>query len=144
MLTFSYRRAKTYRTLCWAVLKSRKELPSIPADRFPAHFHSNILREGSFQQGYSALLLYFLDELEKKGIPGLYGIILEPADGGTFSKLFAEANTRGLKEEFYCESPSSLFEFVLRDKTPMVNRVYASCLGIYREFVHNIRKRYNL
>jgi len=144
LLTFRYRDPQTFRSLRWAILKSRKEFPLIPLDRFPAHFHANIMREGSFQQGYSTLLLRFLDELEKRSVPGLYGIVLEPVAGGTFSKLFSKVNAIGLKKEYYSESPSSMYKFVLHDQTPMVNRVYASSLEIYRGFVHYISKCYNL
>lgn len=144
LITFQYRNSLSYRTLRWALFKSWKEVPPVPRDRFPAHYHSNISRDGIRMLGYSSLLLRFLDELEKKGIPGLYGILLEPKSGGIFSKLFSKMNSLGYKEEFYSECPTAMYKDVLGDPTPMVNRVYASSLEMYRPFVLYIRKRYNI
>ena len=84
LATFQYKNSSSFRTLRWAIFRSWKEVPRIPHDRFPAHFHSNMDRDGIFMCGYSSLLLHFLDELKKKGVPGLYGVLLEPVSGGTF------------------------------------------------------------
>ena len=53
-------------------------------------------------------------------------------------------NSLGFKEEYYDECATTMFKEVLGDPTPMVNRVYASSLEIYREFVLYVRKRYNM
>ncbi|MCK5058882.1 MAG: hypothetical protein KAT34_19700 [Candidatus Aminicenantes bacterium] len=144
-LTFRYRRKITYRYLRWGIFESWREMPPIPFERFPAHYHSNILREGAFQHGFSRLLLRYLDELEKRGVPGMHGIVLEPADGGWMTKLLAKARDRQIgKEEFFAERPTSLFRIVLKDSAPMVNRVYGCSIETYRKFVSYVNTYYRL
>lgn len=143
LLTFRYRRKKTYRYLRWVFLKSWREMPPIPYERFPAHYHSNILREGAFKHGFSQLLFRYLDELEARGVPGMYGIVLEPAKGGWMSKLLDKARDRKIgKEDYSKECPTSLYKDVLKDPAPMVNRVYGCSIETYRNFVRYVRKYY--
>lgn len=144
IVTLRYRRLKTYRFIRWLVFKSWREVPAIPVDRFPAHYHLNLKRDGRFKGGFSGLLQRFLDELERRGIPGLYGIVLEPKKGGIISKMFSAVGEVGLKEEYFAECPTTMYRDVLRDDTPMVNRIYASRLEIYRRFVEFAAARYNL
>jgi len=143
LLTFRYRRVITYRYLRWGIFSSWREMPHIPYERFPAHYHSNILREGAFQHGFSQFLFRYLDELEKRGVPGIYGIVLEPAAGGWMTKLMAKARERKIgKEEYSSERPTNLFRVVLKDSTPMVNRVYGGSIETYRKFVSYISTYY--
>jgi hypothetical protein len=144
VLTFRYRRRTTYRYLRWLVIKSWREIPPIPAERFPAHYHSNLLREASHRHGFSGLLIPFLDELEARGVPGLYGIVQEPKEGGIFSKLFSKSHSIGIQEEYFAEIATSMYKDVLGEKRPMVNRIYASNLASYQKFVHYVSHRYGL
>jgi len=144
VLTLRYRRRKTYRYLRWLVLKSWREIPPIPAKRFPAHYHSNMLREASHRCGFSGLLIPFLDELEDRGVSGLYGIVQEPKEGGIFSKLFSRSHRLGIHEEYFAEIPTDMYKDVLGDKRPMVNRIYASNIASYRKFAHYVSRRYRL
>jgi hypothetical protein len=144
ILRLRYRRLKTFRFIGWLLWRSWREVPPIPLDRFPAHYHLNLLPGGRFKHGFSALLLRFLDELERRGVPGLYGIVLEPKKGGIISKMFRAVAAVGLKEEYFRECPTTMYRSVLKDDTPMVNRIYASNLTIYRRFVEYAAARYNL
>lgn len=144
IMTLQYRSARTYRTLWWALSRGRRERISIPYERFPAHYHANIIREGISLKGYSSLLLSFLRDLSDRRISGLYGILLEPETGGVFSRIFNRMHSQGLREEYYAEKPTEMYRIVLGDKTPMVHRVFASSLETYRQFVLYMRKRYNL
>jgi hypothetical protein len=142
LLTIQYRNKKTYRYIYWTFVKSWREVLPIPYKKFPAHYHSNILPEGAFRQGFSQLLFRFLDELESRDIPGLYGIVIEPKDGGWFSKLAKKIELLGVRPEYFHENTSTLFRYVLKDKTPMVNRIFASSIDSYREFVKFVNKKY--
>lgn len=143
LLTLRYRKKMTYLYVRWGIFTSWREMPPIPCERFPAHYHCNILRKGAFKQGFSRLLFRYLDELEKKGVPGIYGIVLEPAKGGWMTKLLDKARDKRIgKEEYAEESPTSLFKIVLKDPTPMVNRVYGCSIETYRSFVSYVKKYY--
>jgi hypothetical protein len=143
LVTLRYRKRMTYRYIRWVFFRSWREVPPIPLDRFPAHYHLNILREAAFQGGFSRLLLSFLDMLEERGIRGIYGIVLEPGSGGFFTRLLKRIKPIvGEEQEYFWEGKSSLYQYVRGDRRPMVNRVHASSVRSYRKVVLYIAERF--
>jgi len=142
--TLRYRTPQAYRCLRWLLWRSWREVPRVPMDRFSAHYHANVLREASFQNGFTGLVERFLNELDARGIYGIYGIVPEPVAGGWFSKLVAKAGEVGLKPEFLQSFDTSMYRDVMGSDTPMVHRVFAASVANYREFLHFIRERYHL
>jgi hypothetical protein len=143
MVTLQYSKVKTYRYIRWVIFKSWREMPNIPVERFPAHYHLNILPKGAFHQGFSGLLLKYLDDLEASGIPGLYGIVLEPGKGGWMSRLILKAKSRKIGVyDYFKEYPTRMGEDILGDPSPMKNRIYGCTLDTYRKFVTYARDYY--
>jgi hypothetical protein len=143
LLTFRYKKSQTIRYIRWMLFNSWREIPPIPLARFPAHYHLNVLKKAAFQGGFSRLLLHYLDRLEELGVSGIYGVVLEPESGGFFTRLAKRIKPlSGVEQDYFWEGPSSLYKIVLKDKTPMVNRVYASTVSAYKTFIMYIAQRF--
>lgn len=143
LLTGRYRRPETFRMIHWWFTTSWREAPSVPLDRYPAHYHCNILREGLGKRYYSAMAMIFVDRLEALGVPGLHGSVEEAASGGPWTRMIEGAQRPDLIE-FQAEKPSTLLKAVLGEARPLVNRVWASKLDTYRLFLSIVATRYGL
>lgn len=138
LATFRYRKRSTRRMLYWLVTRGWRESPEIPLERFPAHYHCNILRKGFGKGYYSALVLRFLDQLEREGVPGLHGQIEETASGGPWRQMvdrFLEFTGRAAELELFSEHPSTFQQYVLGVDKPMVNRAWGAKVGDYRQWM---------
>ena len=89
------------------------------------------------------MTLAFLDRLEAQGITALHGHITEPAEGGMWLKLdtLFPAEHRTYHRD---EVPTTLFQAVLGDTRPMVNRVWGVSVPNYRLWIEWVRKTYRL
>lgn len=113
------------------------ETPDFPYLDFPAHYHCNILREGYGQNLYTTLALMFCDRLDALGVKGMHGAMLEPANGAAFPKMIAGFGQENV--EAYAEKPTRLFEAVVGDSRPMLNRVWGASVGRFRRYFEYMR-----
>lgn len=145
LLLGRYRRPSTRRMLTWFVVHGWREVPRIPFDRFPAHFHCNLLPRGYRKSYYSTLALAFFDLLEERGIAALHGQMEEPLSGGFFSRsILGTANRLAVRPEFYSESPSSFRRIVLGIDEPTVIRAWGTSVDRGRAWLTDLAQRYRL
>lgn len=136
--TFQYRKRSSRRMLYWLMLYGWREAPEIPLERFPAHYHCNLLRKGYGKNYYSEMVLRFLDQLENSGVPGLHGQIEEAANGGPWRQMvekFLDHTGRHSELELFSERPSTFQRYVLGVDKPMVNRAWGSSINDYRSWM---------
>lgn len=145
--TFQYRQASSRRMLYWLITRGWRESPEIPLERFPAHYHCNILRKGFGKNYYSELVLRFLDQLDAAGVPGLHGQIEEAASGGPWRQMvekFLEFTGRAAELELFSEKPSTFQAYVLGVDKPMVNRAWGAKIDDYRQWMSWTGETYRL
>ena len=138
LATFQYRKRSSRRMLYWLMTRGWREAPEIPLERFPAHYHCNILRRGYGKHYYSDLALRFLDQLDGAGVPGLHGQIEEAASGGPWRRMvegFLEHTGRAAELELFAEKPSTFQHYVLGVDKPMVNRAWGAKTDDYRQWM---------
>jgi hypothetical protein len=138
LATFRYRKPSTRRMIYWLVTRGWREAPEIPIDRFPAHYHCNILRKGFGKGYYSRLVLLFLDQLDREGVPGLHGQIEEAESGGPWRQMVEKyvASTGGTFElELFSEKASTFQSYVLGVDRSMVNRAWGGTIHDYRRWM---------
>jgi GNAT superfamily N-acetyltransferase len=79
LITFQYRRRKTYEMLWYLLARSWREASSVhlPLDRYPVHFHFQV--EAEYKHLKLGLLLVntFIEVARARGIKGLRGAIAE-------------------------------------------------------------------
>ena len=80
IVTLRYREARTYRFIWWFLARSWREVPSFPYDKYPAHYHCNLLRQAYGKNYYTTMTMIFMDRLERDGVTHLHGQITEPPD----------------------------------------------------------------
>ncbi|PRX37849.1 hypothetical protein SAMN05216257_105186 [Meinhardsimonia xiamenensis] len=131
LATRQYKQPQTGRYLRHMLLHGAREAPRIPYAQYPATYHCNILREGYGQGYYTELVLDYLDRLEARGITGIHGHITEPAGSRGVWHRFAK-EVPGVRVAAFDERPTRLFEVVLGETTPMVNRAWAFSIADYR------------
>jgi hypothetical protein len=150
LLRGRYRRPESRRYLRHMLLVARSEMPDFPFDRYPAHYHCNLTRRAYGRGLYTRLVLEFLDALEARGITRLHGSITEPRDSGIWQRstlgLAASTGAKGppVVAEVFAEKPTRLFEAVLGDPTPMVNRTWGTTTAGYRIFMGYLRDEMRL
>jgi len=145
--TFRYRQPGTRRMMRWIFFHSWKEAPHVPLDRYPAHYHCNILRKGYGKRYYTSLALTFLDYLEKRGVERLHGQVEEPADKGVFRQMvtqYGEAHGIMHMLEHFSEKPSSFQRIVLGVDKPMINRAWGARVKDYRGWLEWTAKKHHM
>lgn len=145
LATFQYRKASTRQMLWWLVSRGWKEAPHIPFDRYPAHYHCNVLREGYGKGYYSAMALKFLDRMEVLGVPALHGQVEEAETGGPWwqmTKAYADLHGRTL--EHFDEKPSTFQNVVLGSDKKLVNRAFGATVKDYRDWLVWTAKKYHM
>jgi L-amino acid N-acyltransferase YncA len=145
LVTGRYRQRTTKRMLWWMVSRGFREEPKFPYDRYPAHFHINLLRQAYGRGNFHRLAQKFLERLEELGVERIHAQAEEPADGGGWGKT-AVSFGRQMDQvyEFYAESPSTFQQYVLGVDKPMVNRVWGATLPAYREWIAFTAGRYQM
>lgn len=145
LVTLQYRNPSTRRMLWWLVSRGWREEPEIPLDRYPAHYHCNILREGYGKGYYSAMALKFLDRLDELGIAGLHGQVEEAEAGGPWRQMvnaYTEQNDVFL--DHFAEKPSTFQSFMLGNDKKMVNRAFGGPVASYRDWLVWTAKKYHM
>lgn len=142
-VTGRYRKRQTYRMIKWWATASWREAPPIPLDRYPAHYHCNILREGLGKRYYSTMAMIFVDRIEALGIPGLHGAVEEAASGGPWTRMVAGVNRPDLIE-YRADRPSTLLRDVLGEPKSVVNRVWGARIDTYRLFLSIVASKYGI
>lgn len=141
-----YRKRET-RAYLWHMLRhGAAEAPPMDFDRYPAHFHCNILRKGIGQQFYSRMLIDFLDRLQGQGVDRLHGFLTEEADGGQWGKVidgFLAAHP-DVGFEVLTERPTRVMQAVLGDDRPMMNRGWGMTVANFQIYVRYLRDHYRL
>ena len=123
LLAFQYKQRTTRRAILWFVLHSWREGPGVPIERYPAHFHCNLLREGYGKSYFSRLATAFVERAELLGTEALHLQVSEAPDGGPWRKLgLTSPNADRL--EFFAEKTSSFHRVVLGQEGEMVNRAW--------------------
>ncbi len=143
LATRQYERPQTGRYLRHMILHGAREAPHLPYDRFPATFHCNILPGARGRGLYTTLVLAYLDRLEARGITGIHAHVTEPADSRGLWQRIARAVPE-MRVAAYDERPTRLFQAVLGDETPMINRAWAFSLEDFRKGVLWLRERKGL
>lgn len=147
LVTFRFRKASSRRMLYWLISRGWREVPDIATERFPAHYHCNVLRKGYGKGYYSALVLRFLDEMDKRGVPGLHGQIEEASSGGPWRQMvdkFIEVKGKEPDLEQISERQSTFQSYVLGVDKPMVNRAWGAKTDEYREWITWTGKTFRL
>lgn len=140
-----YRCPRDRRFLAWLFRRSWHEAPRVPLDRYPAHFHCNLLPEAHNHGLYSRLALQFLEALERAGVTHLHGNLLEPAERGVFQRI-----VQGYRRQrpdwlaYFHEKPTRFPQEVLEVEERMVNRAYGFSISEYRGFLTWMASRYRL
>lgn len=119
------------------LLRGPGETPDFPFLDYPAHYHCNLLREAQGQALYSRMALMFCDRLEAAGVTRMHGSMLEPEKGAAFPRFAASFGLEHV--EAYAEKPTRLFETVLGDTRPMLNRVWGATVASFRRFFEQSR-----
>ena len=145
LLRGRYRQPSTRRMLMWFVVHGWREIPRIPFDRFPAHFHCNLLPSGYRKSYYTKLALAFFDLMEARGVRAFHGQMEEPLSGGFLSRsILGTAKRLGVRPEFYSESPSSFRRIVLGIDEPTVIRAWGTSVARGRAWLTDLGQRYRL
>ena len=146
LVTFQYRDPKTRRMLYWLLRYGWQEDPSIPLDRYPAHYHCNILRKGIGKGYYTALALRFVDQMLARGIRYMHGQVQEPAHGGPFERMINTYRQQLEVDllEYMAEKPSSFQRYMFGIDKPMVNRVWAGPIEPYRDWLVWTGEKYHM
>jgi hypothetical protein len=145
LATFRYRQPSTRRMLWWLVSRGWQEEPHIPHDKYPAHYHCNILREGYGKGYYSAMALKFLDRLDELGVGGLHGQVEEAESGGPWRQMvsgYEELQGRFL--DHFAEKPSTFQNYVLGSDKRLVNRAFGATVSDYRGWLVWASKKYHM
>ena len=124
------------------VFKGPGETPDFPYLRYPSHYHCNILRQGYGRGFYTEMALMFCDRLEAKGVTGLHGGMTEPKDAAIWSRFISIFGTDHV--ETFAEKPTHLFEAVLGDQTPMVNRAWGTSVASFRAYITWLRANHRI
>lgn len=147
LATFRYRDPNSRRMLYWLLRYGWQEDPAIPLDRYPGHYHCNVLRQGYGKGYYSALALRFLDRLDEKGAAGLHGQVQEPVTGGPWMRMIATYRAQfGAADplEFFAEKPSTFQRYMFGIDKPMVNRAWGAKVGDYRGWLVWAAEKYHM
>lgn len=105
ILTFQYRKKRSYMTLWWLLARSWREIPRVQMDRYPARMHANL--EPGYRNGTGTKLLdTLLNHFEEVGVRGVHGIFVEPEENRRMSHWFRRRF--GFKE--LAQSKFSLWE----------------------------------
>lgn len=148
LATFQYREPVTRRMLWWLATRSWKEAPRVPLDRFPAHYHCNLLRQAYGKSYYTSMAVTFLDRLKELGVDRIHGQVEEPAEGGPWRNMVtayhAATGTDWSMLEVFDEKPSTFPAYVLGVDKPMVNRVWGSKVQTYRDWLVWTGERFHM
>ena len=147
LATFRYRETKSRRMLYWLLRYGWQEDPAIPLDRYPAHYHCNVLRQGYGKGYYSALALRFLDRLDAAGVKGLHGQVQEPVSGGPWMRMVETYRAQfddAIPLEYFAEKPSTFQRYMFGVEKPMVNRAWGAEVASYRGWLVWAAEKYHM
>jgi hypothetical protein len=120
----------------WLLLKSWREAPRLPIDRYPAHYHCNLLPEGWGEGLFSGLSMMFLDRIERLGIGFLHMQVLESKTKGPWMRMLDRYRRLHPDLHFFCsERSSSIGRYLLGADEELVNRAYGYRTDEYREWL---------
>lgn len=142
LVLLRYRNKTSYRCIRWFLTRSWREEPDIPFERYPAHYHCNLLRKGYRKQYNSKLAIRFMDQLVRDGVTHIHASVTEPRDKGAWTRLIQLDGAPA--PDAYAEKTSTFFEFVLGDPTPMVNRVWGARVQDSRTWMVMMSKEYKV
>jgi hypothetical protein len=140
-----YAEAKSRRFLRWLALKSWREIPRIPINKFPAHIHCNLLPVVCHKKLLTRLTLIFIDHLEQKGISGMHMQTLEPQSFGMLKRLAAKSE-QYLADwaYFYDEKPTAFFKDIIGFEEKMINRALGSTVSDFKKVIHSVQLHHRI
>ncbi|MBX3529216.1 MAG: hypothetical protein KF849_01330 [Rhizobiaceae bacterium] len=147
LATGQFRQRSTRRMLWWMVSRGFREEPRFPIDRYPAHFHINLLRQGYGRGNFHRMVSAFLDRLEELGVERIHAQAEEPAEGGAWRQTATGVGAHLNVDqafEFFAEKPSTFQQYVLGVDKPMMNRVWGATLPAYRQWIAFTAGRYQM
>lgn len=146
MATFRYRNPNTRRMLFWLLTRGWREEPQVSLEKYPAHYHCNLLPAAHGKNYYSAMTLMFIERLVALGVPGLHGQVEEPAGLGPWSRMVRTYQKATGKQGYGIagEAPSTFRQYMLGDEKPMVNRVWAGSTEAFRDWVVWVSKKFHM
>lgn len=142
-----YRNPTTRKMLRWLATSAWKEEPEIPLDRYPAHYHCNVLRQGIGKGYYSALAIRFIDYLKQNGVAGIHGQIEEAEAGGPWRQMvdaYVDYLQGSALMEHFAEKPSTFQKAVLGVDKPIMNRAWGARLDSYRGWLVWAAEKYHM
>lgn len=129
----------------WLFLRSWREAPPVDVERYPAHYHVNLVTAGYRERLYTRLALAFLEQIEGEGITHLHGQVLDARDDGVWRRMIQRFSAERPGEQFLLDHrPSTMGAHVFGSDQPYVNLLVASSLPTYRAFLEWSRERYRL
>lgn len=142
-VTRRYKNPSTTRMLRWFLLHGLRETLPMPIDRYPAHYHCNILRKGSGRQYYTTLALRFIDRIEAIGVPGMHGFNEESGKDGFWARTGEPFRQPG-SENYFVEGTSSFNKRVLGSDEPLRLLGFGGDLPAWREWLCMIRDKHGV
>jgi len=140
-----YTHEKSRLFLKWLLLKSWREAPRIPVQKFPAHFHCNLLPVVYHKQLLTRFVLLFIDHLDERGIGGIHMQTLESQSGGLLKRLVSRS---GIYlpgwEYFYDEKPTDFFRDILGVEKKMVNCILGSSMLDFKKVILSVQQYSNV
>ena len=122
--------------LRWSITRGWREAPPVDLDRYPAHYHLNLLPGAYGERMYSRMALRFVEYAADRGVCGIHGQVLDRRDGGVWERLVRQF-VRANPDVVFSEStrPSSLGSALLGEQEPMVNRAFGGSTADFARFL---------
>jgi hypothetical protein len=136
---------RAHALLRWLLLRAWREAPHVDLDRFPAHYHINLVRDGYRRGLYTRLALTFVDRLEAHGVARMHGQVTDAATGGVWRRLFDDFRARYPQvESQQWEAATTLGRTVLGLEQELMNRAWGGSLDAFRLFLSDLAEQHGL
>lgn len=109
-----------WRLLRWLLLHAWREAPPIDLDRYPAHYHLNLLRAASGERLYTRMAIDFLRRAETQGAVGVHGQVLDRLEHGVWQRMVGDFKRQHPHVVVAESSRESTMEQALGERQPGV------------------------
>jgi hypothetical protein len=136
---------RAHALLRWLLLRAWREAPHVDLDRFPAHYHINLVRDGYRRGLYTRLALTFVDCLEAQGVARMHGQVTDAATDGVWRRLFDDFRARYPHVEAeQWEAATTLGRTVLGLEHDLMNRAWGASIDAFRLFLRDLAEQHGL
>lgn len=136
-----YKKEVSRRFLRWLAVYSWREAPAIDSKTYPVHYHCNVAKGFRRLGLYSTMGRAFLDQPRIAAQKRIHGSFLEQVSKDTFGRMFERFQEQ---IEYRADKASTLFSYVLGDKTPMKNSVYGGSIPDFCRVLERMAKYYRI